>query len=83
MRFHLALRDALWQGDGVESTSSHPRAYDVTGMPPGDGAVIRLNPTTLQWYIERKGHEPGGAFASAAEALAVLQSEIDGIYLQR
>lgn len=83
MRFHLALRDASWRGEGVEPTSSHSRGYDVTGMPPGDGAVIRLNPTTLRWYIERKGREPSGAFASAAEALAALQNEIDGIHLQR
>jgi hypothetical protein len=83
MRFHLALRDSSWQGEGDQSTNSYPRAYDVTGMPPGDGAVIRLNPTTLRWYIDRKGREPSGAFASAAEALAALQNAIDGIYLQR
>ncbi len=83
MRFHLALRDSSWLGEGVAATSTHPPAYDVTGMPPGDGAVIRLDSTTLRWYVERKGHERSGAFASAAEALAALQNEIDSIYLQR
>jgi hypothetical protein len=83
MKFHLALRDSTWLGDGAQSTDRHTLSYDVTGMPPSEAAIIRQDPTTRRWCLHRKGKDSREAFDSATAALAALQRDIDDTHLSR